>query len=218
MKIFDFFRKEIPVNVEEVLHDFFYNYKVLLSEANDKLKELKITSDSIRKTIRLKSVGFENSEEIITDTLTKRSRIKEVIKTINYFKKKYYKTTYLSNISAKILCEKYGLVKSDVKYYGGEVPERCLTAIENLEIDPKDEIYSITFLPKATNFFGNIDCFSNENIVGEKFPLEIIAHFSEFKFSSKFKPNKKKSIVNIRLILKPVYHKNNLHYIIITTW
>jgi hypothetical protein len=95
-------------------------------------KNVSINFNRIEKSSRLEKLGFTKSSECV------EFPGKEDIPV--YYRKKYPFLKFITREQLEEICEKYGLIYSEVFNYTGEIPEKNLREIESAQpLDKEDE-------------------------------------------------------------------------------
>lgn len=141
MSLFKKAEKEEPVYAEaiEKVHDEFNTAgEKLYQEALRIINSTKILNEE--KTKRLIALGFKATKEVTeAEAVLKQKKLnEEVAETINYYRTKYPLNKFITKEQVEQICEKYGLIYSEVYNYTGFVPERNLRSIEAFKVDDED--------------------------------------------------------------------------------
>lgn len=136
--------------IEEIHETFFSEVDRLLSEAKISKSVETDKEDLIKKSERLRNLGFYNTKEV-SEAIKEKERLyliqseneekKSLVEAINYFSQKYPQYKFITEKSVKKICAKYNLIYGSVDKYIGEVPEENLRHIENFKIQEMDECF-----------------------------------------------------------------------------
>jgi hypothetical protein len=141
MKLFKKAEKAEPVYTEviERVHDEFNTAgEKLYQEALLIINSTKILNEE--KTKRLIALGFKSTKEVTEaeDVMKKKKLNEEMVEIINYYRIKYPLNKFITKEQVEQICEKYGLIYSEVYNYIGFVPEENLNRIEAFKLDDED--------------------------------------------------------------------------------
>jgi hypothetical protein len=93
--------------------------------------------DRIKKSDRLKKLGFIRSSEIIESEPAKEHELPI------YYRETYPFLKFITSGQLENICEKYGLIYAEAKYYTGDIPEKNLREIENSKPLHKKDVEGI---------------------------------------------------------------------------
>jgi len=204
----------------------------------------------LAKSRRLANLGFTNT----TDTLKGRKEADRINKlrsanlekdllneTILHFQNKYPLYKFITEVSVKRICEKYGLVYGPIGRYEGFVPEKNLVEIENFKVEDEDKAYhtvdyhystyddSVTvkyYSKKAYDYryeqhrARSYSSGRNASFEGQA-PFEIAAPVKDFNTDNMVLSGSKLSLKVTPpdpIVLQPVMFKDKKHYLIVTAW
>ncbi|MCK9417689.1 hypothetical protein M0Q97_13685 [Candidatus Dojkabacteria bacterium] len=251
-KIFKKVKATNTVTVEDIHESFFTEVDRLLEEAriSHSLESDKL--DLIDKCDRLEKLGFSQSQEVreakleiqrLNELKTENAKKEELIDAINYFSQKYPLYKFITEESVKKICEKYGLIYSEVNNYIGTIPYKNLKEMENFKISDDDIPVNVTKqnfnlrwnsnnsimsankvkfdfgsdIGLTNNYFKKDDDYYNIN----KIPLYIAAPIKDFNTKNmEIKEYKldKPQIVQDPIVLQPVFYKQKQYFLIMTAW
>jgi len=239
--------------VEEIHQTFMTEVDKLLREAKISKSSDTIKQDLIEKTRKLQSLGFTKTKEIVEGeeeierlrAIEKENNKKRsLIQAIDYFSSKYPQYKFITEESVKSICEKYGLIYSEVSNYIGTVPDENLAQISEFKIHSEDTCYIKTNISRG---YSGTELISHSRYIIEttrsithnstdyllsklhqfadysysKSPLEIAAPMSDFNLGGKeikdFKLSVKAKAPD-PVVLQPVFHGNTKYYLIVTAW
>jgi uncharacterized protein YktA (UPF0223 family) len=104
-------------------------------------KAVRSTANRIEKSERLKKLGFISSSEIVKP---------EEESLPVYYRKEYPFLRFITKEQLENICEKYGLIYAEAKYYTGDIPEKNLQEIENAKsLHEKDFTKVDSFIDNA---------------------------------------------------------------------
>lgn len=226
--------------VIQEIHDTFYSEVDRLLDGTKVFRELQIEKQSlIDKSERLAKLGFINTPDVVEanrqlSVIAEKERLNE---TILYFQQKYPAYKFITEKSVKKICEKYGLIYSQVANYKGDVPDKNIHHIESFKVQDEDKCYARRFsMSDYTSDVGfsevqkqkETDDFFTKNhhfpgvrqIFYSPSPLEIVAPVSDFKTEGMELRGFKLSAIPVPdpIVLQPVFHNGQKHYLIITAW
>lgn len=142
--------------VEQIHYEFEVAGENLLLEAQTLLKTDK-TAELSAKAERLNKLGFRSSKEVTkaSDYSKERSMAEVNAKLIEYYSRVYPMNKFINEASIKRICEKYGIVKGEVEWFIGEVPEKNLQEIENFSIKDEDAAWVKPSVTHHNSTFGS---------------------------------------------------------------
>ena len=143
-KIDPVFDEKSNVQLIEDIHNEVYSaHELLLKEAKSIL-EIPIDESKAQDYKKLMSLGF-NSEKNISEYKEEVKKIEESKKiksTIEYYSFKYPFNKFINEDSVIRICNKYGLLLTDVNRFIGGIPETNQKEIINFKVDKIDLPYS----------------------------------------------------------------------------
>jgi hypothetical protein len=172
------------------------------------------------------------------ETLEKENlKKKELIEAINYFSLNYPEYKFITEESVVNICNKYGLVYSEVENFRGNIPFENLEQMEKFKIKDSDKLCLRIWHPDSVRIpksisnisYGVYEMYKHNN---KSFywgdheykiaPLEICAHLNQFDITDLElegkKLVKKKIEIQDPIVLCPVFFKYKKHYLIVTAW
>jgi hypothetical protein len=128
--------------VEQIHEEIDTAQDRLIQSADSLLKELRIPTESEveRKAKLLKEIGFHNSETVAKAKSLEEERIrqntyvnkkKQEAELLRYYKQEYPFQKFLTMEEFDRICDKYGLIYSNIGNYIKDVPEKNLLDIKN---------------------------------------------------------------------------------------
>lgn len=136
--------------IDEIHETFNTEVDRILLEAGMLKETEKLDEDFKEKSLRLKALGFNATEEVseynnklrIVGKIQHENELKrEMRDTVLYFSKKYPNYKFITESSVKRICEKYSLVYSTVGRYIGTVPLENINEMEKFKIDDYDKCW-----------------------------------------------------------------------------
>lgn len=131
--MFNLFKTQKKVTVEDVHREFLTASETLLKEATKIINET-----MIEKSTRLSENGFKNSIEVTQ--ASKMVMTKETVRLIQKYQFEYPFNKFIRHDDVMSICEKYSLIMGTVDRYKGFVPDKNLKELEKF-VAPKDEMY-----------------------------------------------------------------------------
>ena len=156
--------KDPQVVIAEIHESFDTASEKLLNEA----KAILNGSYDIEKGERLKKIGFTSAKKAVeaTELVDKKQKNEELAKLIEYYQLHYPNNKFITEEKVKEICQKYGLLCGETKYYKSDVPEKNLSEIENFKLK-ESEMTKVTygwFKYHSGNMRGYyIPCYSKDN-------------------------------------------------------
>jgi hypothetical protein len=129
--------------IEDIHNEVYSAHELLLKEAKSIL-EIPIDESKAQDYQKLMNLGF-NSEKNISDYKEEVKKIEESKKiksTIEYYSFKYPFNKFINEDSVIKICNKYGLLLTDVNRFIGSIPETNQKEIINFKVDKMDLLYS----------------------------------------------------------------------------
>ena len=139
-KIDPIFDEKSNVELIEQIHNEVYSaHDLLLKEAENILNK-PIDEEKIKDYQKLINLGFNNEKNIIKhkEELTKIEESKFIKSKIEYYSFKYPFNKFINEDSVIRICEKYGLLLTDVNRFIGSIPETNQKEVINFKVDKKD--------------------------------------------------------------------------------
>jgi hypothetical protein len=126
------------VTVEQIHEEFNTAADKLLNEAKNIIAG--IDADSVKKSERMKRLGFTSSVEVVNGEKSKEtlSKNEAVSNTIIDYSRRYPLYKFITHEDVIRVCNKYNLVAAPVSCYIGTVPEKNLKQIEEFSVNLKD--------------------------------------------------------------------------------
>jgi len=139
-KIDPMFDEKSNVELIEDIHNEVYSaHDLLLKEAENILNK-PIDDSKVQDYQKLINLGFNNEKNIIKhkEEVTKIEQSKFIKTKIEYYSFKYPFNKFINEDSVIRICEKYGLLLTDVNRFIGSIPENNQKEIINFKVDKKD--------------------------------------------------------------------------------
>jgi hypothetical protein len=139
-KIDPMFDEKSNVELIEQIHNEVYSaHDLLLKEAENILNK-RIDDYKVQDYQKLINLGFNNEKNIIKhkEEVTKIEESKFIKSTIKNYTFKYPFNKFINEDSVVRICEKYGLLLTDVNRFIGAIPEINQKEIINFKVDKKD--------------------------------------------------------------------------------
>ena len=139
-KIDPMFDEKSNVELIEDIHNEVYSaHDLLLKEAENILNK-PIDDSKVQDYQKLINLGFNNEKNIIKhkEEVTKIEQSKFIKSKIEYYSFKYPFNKFINEDSVIRICEKYGLLLTDVNRFIGSIPENNQKEIINFKVDKKD--------------------------------------------------------------------------------
>jgi outer membrane murein-binding lipoprotein Lpp len=232
-------QKTVNELVQEIHENFFTEVDRLFVSAQ-KMNSLETDKQElINKCERLKKLGFYKTKEVkdaeeeinrLNTLKTENEKNENLFKAINFFSVAYPCYKFITEESVKKICEKYGLVYGEIKFYKGTVPDKNLEHIEKFKINSEYECYTSErrgFFTdsKYTSYIGKrlYEYYQNNgdrDVFAYKSPLEIVAPAKDFDMKGMDVKNFKVGKIPIPdpIVLKPIIFNGEKHYLIVTAW
>jgi len=229
--------------IEEIHEDFMTEVDKLLAEAKITREVKTDKGNLLNKSEQLKKLGFvsakdvkdaEEEENRLAALRIENDRKESLIKTINYFTKKYPSYKFITEASVIRICEKYGLIYGPVNKFIAEVPQKNLEEIAKFKVQSEDMCYveESYYRRGGSTDIRIVDSrkYNNQYSSDENFrynyyqiPLEIAAPKSNFDTSGMELKGFKLTQITKReipdpIVLQPVFHNGTKHYLIVTAW
>lgn len=120
--------------IAEIHNEFDSASERLLKEAKD------IVAKDSSKGDRLRRLGFNNSQPVKESDDVRKAQYdaQQLAERVSYFSQWYPHNKFITEESVQRICEKYGLVFADGKYYKGDVPEKNLREMEQFVLRKED--------------------------------------------------------------------------------
>jgi hypothetical protein len=130
--------KDPQVIVAEIHNSFDTAGDKLLNDA----KNILSGSYDIEKGERLKKIGFGSTKKAVEASIiiNKKKEMEELAKLIGYYQMYYPNNKFITESKTKEICQKYGLLCAQSKYYISDIPEKNLTEIENFKLRQEDMV------------------------------------------------------------------------------
>lgn len=132
--------KDPQVVIAEIHNEFDTATEKLLNEA----KSILSGDYNIEKGERLKKVGFVSAKKAVeaSEITVKKEANEKLANLIEYYSIHYPNNKFITEDKVKNICQKYGLLFAETKYYISDVPEKNLSEIENFKLRQEDmEVY-----------------------------------------------------------------------------
>lgn len=142
--------KTVNEVIEEIHETFYTEVDKLLASAKIVNSLDSDKQDLIKKSARLKALGFINTKEVkeAEDEIARLDKLKKdneakktLIEAINYFSFKYPNYKFITEKSVEKICAKYNLIYGPINKYIGIVPDKNLKHIEDFRILEDDECF-----------------------------------------------------------------------------
>jgi hypothetical protein len=139
--------------IEEIHQSFMTEVDMLLANAKVMRSMESEKQGLIEKAKRLKKLGFYQSPEVkeaeseivrLEAIQKENEENQQLADAIEYFSNKYINFKFITIESIKRICAEYNLIYSGVAHFKGVVPDDNLKRIEEANIDPIDEIFTVT--------------------------------------------------------------------------
>ena len=143
-KIDAMFDEKSNVELIEDIHNEVYSAHELLLKEAKAILEIPIDESKVQDYQKLINLGF-NSEKNISEYKEEVKKIedsKKIKSTIEYYSFKYPFNKFINEDSVIRICQKYGLLLTDVNRFIGSIPETNQKEIINFKVDKKDLAYS----------------------------------------------------------------------------
>ena len=243
-------QKSLDQIVREIHEDFFSEVDKLLAEAKISRSLETTKQDLIDKSARLKKLGFVSTKEVneAQEEITRIKRLEEenklkvdLISAIDYFSFKYPQYKFITEESVQKICQKYGLIYSEVSKYKGTVPEKNLKQMEDFKIDQQDQccLETHTYYHHGVSEKRPLSYSDYKEKLREKdseygrefkrydrydytiCTLEIAGPVGDFNTNGmEVKDYKLQEKIQIPdpVVLQPVFHRKKKYYLIVTAW
>lgn len=224
---------DVQLLVAEIHESFNTEVAKLLAEA----KIMKSTATDydvlIKKSERLKKLGFSNTSECIKANgeierllvLVKENKNKEtIIEVINFCSMHYPNYKFITEESVQKICAKYGLVYTIVSKYKGIVPDANLLAIENFKLKDDHQGWCVHNRYDVTweRIYSERKAAALSFRKPVKAQFEIAAPVKDFDLSSEERKKIKNGKVNLDIpdpiVLSPFMFKEQKYYLVVTAW
>lgn len=128
--------KDPNVIVAEIHEAFDTATDKLLSDA----KAVLAGEYDVEKGQRLSKLGFTQAKKAVEaqEVIYSKSSNKILAEKIEYYQMHYPNNKFITEAKVKEICQKYGLLKAEVKYYISDVPEKNLSEIEKFCLKQED--------------------------------------------------------------------------------
>ena len=129
--------------IEQIHNEVYSAHDLLLKEAENILNK-PIDESKIKDYQNLIKLGFDNEKNIKEhkEEVQKIEQSKKTKSTIEYYSFKYPFNKFINEDSVIRICNKYGLLLTDVNRFIGGIPEINQKEIINFKVDKKDLPYS----------------------------------------------------------------------------
>lgn len=144
IKIDPMFDEKSNVELIEDIHNEVYSaHDLLLNEAKSVL-ETPIDESKVQDYQNLINLGFNNEKNISNykEEIKKIEESKKIKSNIEYYSFKYPFNKFINEDSVIRICDKYGLLLTNVDRFIGGIPEKNQKEIINFKIDKIDLPYS----------------------------------------------------------------------------
>jgi hypothetical protein len=140
VKIDPIFDEKSNVELIEQIHNEVYSAHDLLLKEAKAILETPIDESKVQDYQKLIDLGFNNEKNIIKhkEEVTKIEESKFIKSKIEYYSFKYPFNKFINEDSVIRICEKYGLLLTDVNRFIGSIPEKNQKEIINFKVDKKD--------------------------------------------------------------------------------
>ena len=125
--------------IEDIHNEVYSAHDLLLKEAENILNK-PIDESKIKDYQNLIKLGFDNEKNIKEhkEEVQKIEQSKKTKQTIDYYSFKYPFNKFINEDSVIRICNKYGLLLTDVNRFIGGIPEINQKEIINFKVDKKD--------------------------------------------------------------------------------
>jgi hypothetical protein len=140
------FDEKSNVELIEDIHNEVYSAHDLLLKEAELILQTPIDESKAKDYEKLMSLGF-NSEKNIKEhkeEIQKIEQSKKTKQTIDYYSFKYPFNKFINEDSVVRICEKYGLLLTNVDRFIGSIPEKNQKEIINFKVDKIDIANSYT--------------------------------------------------------------------------
>lgn len=220
--------------VDEIHAEFDNEVYKLLADAGLTIQAESLKKPQFDKANRLSALGFASSKTVVSVQKDQRAldKAKELKESIEHFTNKYPNNKFITPDSVAKICKKYGLVLGGVDIFLGDVPEDNIKDIENFNVKDEDRAYEYAWdgfmsfrSTRSKNFYTcdkeYADQIMKSSDVSVRESMLMIAGPAK-DFDLRGKEIKDNVIMDIPVkdpvVLQPVYHNNELGYLIITAW
>lgn len=123
-------------NPQEVIAEIHESFDTASEKLLNVAKEILAGSYDIEKGERLKKVGFVSAKKAVeaSEIIYEKQKNEELAKLIEYYQINYQNNKFITEDKTKQICQKYGLLCAETKYYVSDVPEKNLSEIESFEL------------------------------------------------------------------------------------
>lgn len=140
--------------IAEIHNEFDTSTEKLLNDA----KAILAGDYNIEKGERLKKVGFVSAKKAVeaNTIIASKEENEKLANLINYYQLHYPNNKFITEDKVKSICQKYGLLFAETKYYISDVPEKNLLEIESFKLRQEDmtEYKCLWYKWERGNFFG----------------------------------------------------------------
>jgi len=138
------FDEKSNVELIEDIHNEVYSAHYLLLKEAENILNKPIDESKVQDYQNLIKLGFDNEKNIKEhkEEVQKIEQSKKTKQTIDYYSFKYPFNKFINEESVIRICNKYGLLLTDVNRFIGGIPEINQKEIINFKIDKKDLPYS----------------------------------------------------------------------------
>lgn len=171
----------VQPSIEQQIHNDVYSaQEELLKEAQRILGQAPVYDTAKHKRMRgLKELGFNQAQEV-SEYYETQKRIEEHEKrkvTIEDYKQRYPLNKFIDEKSVKVVCDKYGLLLTDVGAYIAEIPEKNQNEIINFRVceSDLDNIHSGWFMPQGV--------FNSRGMSARQSQMDYAAMFMRSRFN-----------------------------------
>jgi hypothetical protein len=144
IKLDPMFDEKSNVELIEDIHNEVYSAHDLLLKEAKAILETPIDESKIQDYQNLINLGFNNEKNISNykEEVKKIEESKKIKSNIEYYSFKYPFNKFINEDSVVRICEKYGLLLTNVDRFIGGIPEKNQKEIINFKIDKIDLPYS----------------------------------------------------------------------------
>ena len=157
-------KRDVYEVIAEIHESFDTASEKLLKEA----KEILAGSYDTEKGERLKAIGFVSAKKVVEaeKAISDKRKNKELASLIEYYQMYYPNNKFITEEKTKEICQKYGLLCADTKYYISDVPEKNLSEIEAFKLrdDDMEKInYNWYEIERTPNYSDYVPCYNKKD-------------------------------------------------------
>lgn len=131
---------ETPRNANEVIAEIHESFDSASEKLLNDAQRILNGNYDIDKGERLKNAGFVSAKKAVEaiKVISDKQKSKELAETIQYFQVHYPGSKFITEEMVKSICQKYGLLFAETRYYISDVPEKNLQEIEAFNLREED--------------------------------------------------------------------------------